>query len=124
MGIGFNALAVENGGGRSASLAFVGANQCPQSGIERLPCIGKRPLPEDMVNGFPRRKAHGQQTPLDAALEDIQDGVEDATTVGGRASSFLGCGQHRLKQIPLRVGEAGVVGGEFHRLDLAAQKMD
>ena len=63
-------------------------------------------MPKDMVNGFPRRKVGGKITPRIAALDEIEDGIQDAPPVCGRASASGRFGEHLFEKIPLRVGEA------------------
>src|ERR1039457_1930416 len=73
------------------------------------------PLPEDMVHGFPMGKVGGQIAPGTAALDQIQDGINDAPPILGWASAFGGFGQHRFEVSPLGVGEVGIVRSDFHR---------
>ncbi|MBI5774620.1 MAG: hypothetical protein HZA89_12865, partial [Verrucomicrobia bacterium] len=39
---------------------------------------------------------------------------------GARAAALFGGGQEAAEQVPLVVGEGGVVSGDFHRLNSAA----
>ena len=61
--------------------------------------------------------------PRAAALDDIQDSIQDAPPISGRASAFGGCREQRLEVSPLGIGEAGFVYGVFHALTEAALKM-
>jgi hypothetical protein len=47
----------------------------------------------------------GKQTPLTAALQDVEDGVQDLTkTVSPRSSMSFGGGQVRLYVVPFGIG--------------------
>jgi hypothetical protein len=81
------------------------------------------PLPEAMIDGLPRRKVGGQITSRAATLDDIQDGIQDAPPIRGRASAFGGFGQHGFEVGPLGVSETGVIFGVFHAPTEAALKM-
>jgi hypothetical protein len=84
--------------------------------VESRPLMVQGPFSEDMVNGFPRRNVGGQITPRDAALNDIEDGIQDAPSVGGRKSALGKFGEHRKKIVPLSIGQACVVYSGFHAL--------
>jgi hypothetical protein len=83
--------------------------------VEHGPLMVVNPLPEDMIHGFPMGKVGGQVTPRAATFDQIEDGIDDAPPILGRASAFGGFGQHRFEVSPLGVGEVGVVSGDFHR---------
>src|SRR5208337_942704 len=120
MTVGLDALAVENGGGWPRAFALGSSDECAQRVVEHGPLVVKRPLPEDMIDGLPWRKAGGQITPRAATLDDIQDGIQDAPPVTGRAAAFSAFGEHRLEVSPLGVRETGVIGGVFHASTEAA----
>ena len=88
--------------------------------VERGPLIVATPLPEDMVNGFPMGEFHGQITPRAAALDQIEDGINNPPPVHAGASTFGGFGEHRFEISPLGIGEVRVIKGDFHRLKSAA----
>src|SRR5919112_3429696 len=72
------------------------------------------PPPKPPVNGLPRRQVTGQKPPSTAALEDVEDGVEDlAGAVGFRSSSLVGRWNMELQTLPFGVGEIGGVA-PFH----------
>ena len=123
VGIGFDALAVEHGGGGAATLAVRWPLERPQPIVERPPGVIAAPLAENVTDGFPRWEVGGQQPPGDAAFEDIKDGVDNGAPVGGRSSALAGLGEHGFDEGPLGVGEAGVVGSDFHRSNSAARKL-
>jgi hypothetical protein len=72
------------------------------------------PLPEDMVNGFPLGKFGGQITSRAATLDEIQDGIQDAPSVNGRASALGRFGQHRFEVSPSGIRKIGFIDGVFH----------
>jgi hypothetical protein len=80
-------------------------------------------LPENMVNRLPRREVAGKITPWKAALDDIQDRIQDAAPVGGRAPAFGSFRRHRFEVSPLGVRETGLIYGVFHAPTAAALKM-
>lgn len=120
VGAGAHGLAVETGSGGLPVLA----SGLPHLGAEAVVEPGQQavagPLAEMMIDGLPRRKVFGQEPPLGTGLDQIEDGVDDRPQRGARAAAFFGRGQEAAKQMPLVVGEVGVVSGDFHRLKSAA----
>src|SRR5512135_3437073 len=110
-----DALTVQNRGGGPAALVVGFPHEETQCIVERGPLMVVNPLPEDVIHGLPTGKICGQIAPGTAALDQIQDGINDTPPVLGWASAFSGFGQHRLEVSPLGVGEIGVVSGDFHR---------
>ena len=111
----FDALAVEDGGGGFVSPSLVSADTDSQDIIKCGPSVVERPSPEDVVNRLPRRKINGQLAPLDPSLEDIEDSIDDDSSIGARSSEFIGFADHRFEELPLAVGQIGVVSRIFHR---------
>ena len=124
VGSGLHTLTVEDGRRGAAAFARGVAHAGPETGVESLPGVIPRPLPKDMVDGFPRGKTLGQQAPLNAPFDDIKNRVEDAAPVGGRSSAFLAHGEHGVEEGPLGIGQTGVVQSVFHRSDWAAPLID
>ena len=61
-------------------------------------------MSEVVVNGGPSREVVREQTPLTAALKDVEDGVQDLTeAVGPRPAMPLGSGQVRLDVVPFGI---------------------
>ena len=116
-------LTVQNRGRGPAALVVGSPHERAQCVVEDSPLVVERPLPEDMINGFPRGKVGGQIAPWAATFDDIEDGIQDAPPVGGRTSAFGGFGEHRFEVSPLGIGEAGFVYGVFHAPTEAALKM-
>ena len=116
-------LTVQNRGRGPAALVVGAPHERAQGIVEGGPLVVERPSPEDMINGFPRRKVGGQIAPRAATFDDIEDGIQDAPSVGGRASALGGFGKHRFEVSPLGVGEVGFVYGVFHAPTEAALKM-
>ena len=57
-----------------------------------------------------------------AAFGQIENGIHDAPPVCGRAAAWRRFGKHRLKEVPLGIGEAGVMYSVFHVPTEAALK--
>ena len=112
--VGLHALTIQNGRRGPAALAADFSDEGAQRVLEDRPLVIERPLPENMVNSFPRRKVGGQISSRAATLDDIKDGIQDAPTVGGRASAFGGFWEHRFEVSPLGIRETGFIYGIFH----------
>src|SRR5215218_10098455 len=85
-----------------------------QSRVELLEGSIYAPPPKPPVDGLPRREVARQKPPSAAALEDIEDGVEDlAAAVGFRSSSLVGRRNMEFQTLPFGVGEIGRVA-PFH----------
>jgi hypothetical protein len=60
------------------------------------------------MDGLPRREVSGQEPPSAAALEDVEDGVEDhVAAVGFRSSLRIGRRNKELQILPFGVGKVG-----------------
>jgi hypothetical protein len=123
MTVGLHTLAVENGGRWPRAFALGFADEGAEHVVEHCPLMVERPLPEDMVDGLPRRKIRGQITSRAATLDDIEYGIDNAPPVGGRASAFGGFGEHRLEVCPLGIRKTGLIDGVFHAPTEAALKI-
>ena len=108
-------LTVQNRGGGPAAFVVGFPNEHAQHIVKHGPLMVVNPLPEDMIHGFPMGKVGGQVTPRAATFDQIEDGINDAPPILGRASAFGGFGQHRVEVSPLGVGEVSIVSGDFHR---------
>ena len=63
-------------------------------------------LSSDYLDGLPRREVVGQEPPLAAAFEDVEDGIEDLTEImDPRASMSCGVGHVRSYVVPLGIGK-------------------
>ena len=124
VGIGLDALTVQDRRRGPAPLALGGAHMGAELGVERLPGVVERPLAKDVIDGLPRREVGGQQAPLDAAFDHVEDRIQDAPPVGGRAAALAGLGEHRFEESPLGVRETGGVGSDFHRPESAALRFE
>jgi len=116
-------LAVQNRGRGPAALVVGAPHERAQGVVEGGPLVVECPLPENMINGFPRGKVGGQIAPRTATFDHIEDGIQNAPPVGGWASAFGRFGEHRLEVSPLVIGEAGFVDGVFHAPTEAPLKM-
>jgi hypothetical protein len=69
-----------------------------------------------MVDRATRWKFAWQQSPLAACPQEVKDGVEDGTKVGGaRSPARTSRRQNRGNQGPCRVGQVGIVEWSAHR---------
>src|SRR5450432_2279102 len=123
MTIGLDALAIEHGGRGPTALVVGFPDQRAECVIERRPLMVEGPLPKNMIDRLPRWKVGGQIAPWAATLDDIEYGIEDTPTVGGRASAFGGFGEQRLEVSPLGIRETGFIDGVFHAPTEAALKI-
>src|SRR5215203_6607516 len=72
------------------------------------------PPPKPPVDSLPGREVAGSKPPSAAALEEVEDGVEDlAGAVGFRSSSLVGRRNMELQTLPFSIGEIGGVA-PFH----------
>jgi len=123
MTVGLHTLAVENGGRWPRAFALGFADEGAEHVVEHCPLMVERPLPEDMVDGLPRRKIRGQITPRAATLDDIEYGIDNAPPVNGWASAFGAFGEQRLEVCPLGIRKTGLIDGVFHAPTEAALKI-
>src|SRR6266404_9196362 len=80
------------------------------------PHTGALPGSKVMVDRATRRKFAWQQSPLAACPQEVKDGVEDGTKVGGaRSPDWSRRRQNRANPGPSRVGHVGVVESSVHR---------
>ena len=85
---GLHTLTVQNRRRGSAALALSLADEGAERVIQGRPLMIANPLPKNMEDGFAGRKIGRQVPPRAATLDDIQDGIEDAAAIGGRASAW------------------------------------
>src|ERR1700730_2122785 len=80
------------------------------------PHTGVLPGLKVMVDRATRWKFAWQQSPLAACPQEVKDGVEDGTKVGGaRSPTWSRRRQNRRNKSPRRVGQVGVVQSSAHR---------
>src|SRR6202035_5802903 len=80
------------------------------------PRTGVSPGLKVMVDRATRRKFAWQQSPLAACPQEVKDGVEDGTKVGGaRSPDWSRRRQNRANPGPSGVGQVGVVESSVHR---------
>jgi len=121
--IGTDGLAVEHRGGRPTAFADGGAGQGSEAVVEGGPDAVATPPVEVMIDRLPRWEAFGQEAPRTAAFDKVENGVEDQPQRSARTTPALGRRQVPLNELPLGVGEIGVVRGDLHRLESAAAKV-
>ncbi len=66
-----------------------------QLGIQTLPRPVDAPSPEPVIDGLPRRELSGQKPPRAAALEHVEDGVQDCPEAVKPGTS-LSCGLGKM----------------------------
>ena len=123
VGIGFNALAVENGRGGPRASSDLAAYKSSKTGVNTLPGSIADPFSKEMVYGFPWRKLERKQTPRNASLGQIENCIDHLSTVGRRTSGFLWRRQDGLEHGPLSIGKVGFINSGFHRFDRASAKI-
>jgi hypothetical protein len=74
---GLNRLGVHDTGARVRISAKVPPQPLAQLFVQTLPGPIDTPPPEPAVDGLSRREVPRQQPPRAAALQDVEDGVED-----------------------------------------------
>src|SRR5437762_10899389 len=107
--VGFDALAVQNGCRGPATLVVLLPGQGTESRVDTLPGVVERPLAEDRMDRFPRRKAARKQPPGDASFDNIEDGIHHQTPVGRRTSTFEDGWEHWFDNCPLGIRKVGLV---------------
>src|SRR5271166_7183159 len=80
------------------------------------PHTGVLPSLKVMVDRSARWNFAWQQSPLAACPQEVKDGVEDGTKVGGARSPTRSCRRQNWRNPgPRRVGQVGVVESRVHR---------
>jgi hypothetical protein len=74
---GFNRLAVDHGGTRFGIPTGLPPHPFSQGRIELFPTPVLGPLPKVIVDGLPRGQIVRHQAPLDPAIHDVKDGVQN-----------------------------------------------
>src|SRR4051794_2083405 len=76
--------------------------------VQPLPCPVYSPPPEPAVDGLPQWEVTGQQPPGTAALEHVEDCIEDsASGVNSRLSSVVGRRDEGFEIFPFYIGKIG-----------------
>jgi hypothetical protein len=83
--------------------------------VELLPQSGLPPAPEHRVDGLPFREVDRQLSPLAAGADDVQDRVEDVSTVDRRSPALRGLWQERSEKLPLLVCQVAGIIRRAHR---------
>lgn len=122
MCIGANGLAVQNRRRRFEILAILGSYQRTQGVIEKEPGVVAAPLPKAVENRLPAWEGLWKQPPGTAALDQIEDGVEQRAERSGWPAHALARRKEWFDQSPLLLGEVRVVGRILHRPDSAARE--
>src|SRR5881296_3548239 len=115
--VGFDALAIQYGSAGLGIALFVVTNAGAQGIIESRPGVVQTPRAEDVIDSLPRRILFWQKPPWNAAFEDIPDRIDHAPAIRWRSAALFGFRKHRLKKLPLSVGEFRFVGSDIHRPD-------
>jgi hypothetical protein len=91
------------------------AQEFAQFGVQALPGTVDAPLPEPVVDGLPGRELSGQKPPRTAALEDVEDGVEDRPQAMKPGAPFSGgFGKMRADATPFLIGQIRRVSLALH----------
>src|SRR5260370_23987256 len=86
---GFNRLAIDDGGGRRNVAAFGLAHVVAQGVVNKCPSPILAPASVITVDGLPRTKVPGQQSPGTASANHVKHRVDQAATVQrGRSPTF------------------------------------
>jgi hypothetical protein len=73
--------------------------------VDPLPGTIDAPFSEVVIDGGPSRKVVGQESPLAAALQEVEDGLEDLAQIADPwASVSFGHGKVGLYVVPFGVG--------------------
>jgi len=120
---GFYTLTVQNRRRGTTTLTVSLPHERAQRVVERGPLVVANPLPEDMLNRLPSGKVGRQITPRAATLDDIQDGIQDASPINRWATALGRFGEHRFEVSPLGIRETCLIYGVFHAPTEAALKM-
>ena len=111
-------LAVDDGGAGAFVPAGLVPDLGPQGVLDRLPRAIATPLPIVVMDRSPWGKVVGKHPPLDAAADEIEDGVEDFAA-GRRTAAALPvwAWESGAGQLPLGIGQiGGVFCGRSHTL--------
>src|SRR5947209_4001870 len=116
---GLNALAIQTTGGRMLVASGLLTHLSAQCVMQALPVATQAPLAEIMIDALPTRIFTWQHPPLDAANDDIEDGVNDHSHVQrARASARFRKRNQLFDKIPLAVSQIGWVDLVRHTQNL------
>ena len=103
VGIGLDALAVEDGGRRPGTLADLLADHGAEARLDRLPNLFPNPFPENVADRLVGREIRRQPVPLVSGLHGVADGVDDPPPVGGRSPQLVWRRQKGFQELPLKL---------------------
>ncbi len=101
---GLDGLAIGSGGTGAGVAASLAADLLTQGFVDPFPGAVPTPTAIPGMNGAPGREVLGQQAPLAAGADQVEDAIEDLAQVGRRSAHPLGFGQEGLDQGPLLIG--------------------
>ena len=113
--VGFDTLAIQNGGRGAAALALLFPDHRTEPRIDGFPGVVERPFAENSMNRAPGRKSRREQPPRYTSFDDVENGIQDQTPVGGRTPTFGDSREHWFDDGPLGIREVGFVYSGFHR---------
>ena len=90
------------------------ADAGPEGIVESAPSLVESPSTENMVDSLPTGIGRGEQAPGNSSFENIEDGVDHQSPVRWRSAKLFGFRKHGHEELPLSVGQIGIVGGIFH----------
>jgi hypothetical protein len=103
-------LTIQNRRGGLAVSATVLTHARAQGVVKRWPQAVTPPAAKPFVDGLPRRKGFGQQTPRSSTAQDVEDGIQDGAPCRGFATAFGAWWQQRFEDAVLGIGQIGWVG--------------
>lgn len=113
-GRGLDRLAIDSRRAWAGVAAGLEADLLPQGLVDFVPGAVAAPAAVPGVDGTPGREVVGQQAPLAAAADQVEDAVDHFAEVGGRPAHVLASGQEWLDKRELGVGKVGFIVLEFH----------
>ena len=115
MWIGFHTLTIKNRRRGPRVFTLRSPNMSSQTGIQPFQGVIFAPLMKHMIHCLPWGEGTGQHTPLNATHENIEDGIDDLSSIGGRSSSFFRFREHGFNKSPLGIGNGRRISSDIHR---------
>ena len=115
-----DALAVEATGSRMLVASHGTPRSCAQAVVDAPPRAITAPAPKVAIDALPLGKVMWHHPPLDAALDDVGDGVEDLAQVESWAARARGRRQPVFDKMPLAVGQVSGIALVRHTQSLPA----
>ena len=108
-------LAVDDAGTRLGITSSLDAKAFPKGGMDRLPGAVQPPHAEVVIDRLPGRELVGQEPPLTATTDHIEDGIQDLPVcVNPWPTKTVDRWQVRLNAGVLFIGQVGGIGKSGH----------